>query len=151
MNIEKEIKLSSNWTNVSLYLASFLLILMTPILFFVVKEQEFNIGMIFSGIIFLTLIGFLIYLFIYSCDTRIVGDKIIMKKQFRQSKSYSFDKIGHPTSFQLKRTRYITVQMKNNDNTSEKYLIMNTKSLLSFENKDVEQTLINLRNLVIKK
>ncbi|NER17613.1 hypothetical protein [Spongiivirga citrea] len=151
MSTQTEIKLSSNWTNVGLYGGSLLVLFMIPILIFATKEQEFHMGMLLAGIIFLALIGFLIYLFIYTCDARIIEDKIILKKQFRRAKSYSFDRIGYPTSFQLKRTKYITVEMKNDDNSTEKYLIMNSKSLLSFENKDAEQALISLRNSTRKK
>lgn len=38
--------------------------------------------------------------------------------------------------------------MKNDDDSMEKYLIINSKSFLSFENKDAEQVLISLRNSV---
>ncbi|UOY05811.1 hypothetical protein L0P88_17950 [Muricauda sp. SCSIO 64092] len=151
MDNQKEIKLSSNWTNVGLYGGSLLLLFMVPILVLVIMEQKFHMGMVVAGIAFLGLIGFLIYLFMYTCDARIIGDKIVLKKQFRPTKEYSFDKIGYPTSFRLKRTKYITVEMKNDDNTTEKFIIMNSRSLLSFENKDAEQVLISLRNLAGKK
>ncbi|GAA3517425.1 hypothetical protein GCM10022393_34440 [Aquimarina addita] len=151
MNNQKEIKLSSNWTNVGLYGGSLLVLLMTPVLIFVLKEQKFHIGMVIGGIVYIALVGFLIYQFLYVCDAKIIGDKIVLKKKFKPSKSYSFDRIGYPESFQLKRTKYITVEMKNDDNTVEKYLIVNSKSLLSFKNKDAEQTLISLRNLARKK
>jgi len=41
--------------------------------------------------------------------------------------------------------------MKNNDGTLEKYLIVNSKHLLSFENKDAEQILLSLRNMARNK
>lgn len=147
MKNQKEIKLSSNWTTVGLYGGTLLFILITPVLFSLVQDQEFHSGMVIAGILFLALIGFLIYLFIYVCDARVVGDKLILKKQFRPSKSYSFDKIGIPKSFQLKRSKYIIVDMKNDDGTDERFLIMNSKSIISFENKDAEETLIRLRSL----
>ena len=133
MNNQKEVKLSSNWTNVRLYLGSIISLMMIPILIFIVKNQEFHMGMVLAGILFVALIGFQIYLHAYICDARVVGDKIILKKKFRPAKTYSFDKIGRISSFQLKRTKYITVEMKNDTRTIEKYLIMNSKSLLSFE------------------
>ena len=151
MDNQKEIKLSSNWTNVGLYGGGLLLLFMVPILVLVTMEQKFHMGMVVAGIAFLGLIGFLVYLFRYTCDAWIIGDKIVLKKQFRPTKVYSFDKIRYPTSFQLKRTKYITVEMKNDDNTTEKFIIMNSRSLLSFENKDAEQVLISLRNLAGKK
>lgn len=151
MDNQKEIKLSSNWTNVGLYGGSILLLVMIPIFISEIKEQELHIGIIIGGIIFIALCGFLIYQFIYVCDARIIGNKIVLKKKFRPSKSYSFDRIGYPGSFQLKKTKYITVEMKNDDDTFEKYLIINSKSLLSFEKKDAEQILISLRSIARNK
>src|SRR5690606_9365029 len=120
MNNQKEISLSSNWTNVGLYGGSLLVLLMIPVLFFVLKEQEFHIGMVIGVIVFVALVVFLIYQFLYVCNAKIIGDKIVLKKKFKPSKSYSFDRIGYPESFQLKSTKYITVEMKNDDNTVEK-------------------------------
>lgn len=150
MENKKEIKLSSNWTNVGLYGGSALVLFIIPMLYFATEDQEFHMGMVLAGVILLVLIGFMVYQFIYVCDARIINNKIVLKKKFRPEKTYSFDKIGYPSSFQIKRTRYITVQMKNDDNTSEKYLIVNSTSILSFENKDAEQVLISLRNNVEK-
>lgn len=147
MQNQKEIKLSSNWTNVGIYGGALFVLSFIPVLYLVVTNQDFHPGMVLGGLIFLALIGFIIYLFIFTCDARVIGDKLVLKKQFRASKSYTFDRIGYPSSFQLKRTKYITVEMKNDDNSFEKYLIMNSKSLLSFENKDAEQALISLRNV----
>ncbi len=147
MNNQGEIKLSSNWTKVGLYIGSIIIMLITLILIIITKNQDFHIGMLVSGLILFLLVGFIVYQFIFVCDAKIVGDKIILKKIFRQSKTYSFDKTKYPTSFQIKRTKYVTVEMINDDNTLEKYLIVNSKSLLSFEKIDAEQILINLRNL----
>ncbi|MCB4797967.1 hypothetical protein [Neotamlana laminarinivorans] len=149
-NNQNEIKLSSNWTNIGLYGGSVLVLFMIPVLISVIKEQKFNGGMVIGGIVFVALVGFLIYQFIYVCNAKIIGDKIVLKKKFKPSKSYNFDRIGYPKSFQLKRTKYITVEMRNDDSTVEKYLIVNSKSLLSFENKDAEKTLISLINSVKK-
>ncbi len=143
---EQEIKLSSNWTSAGLYVGSILLLLISPVIIFAAKKQEFYMGMMIAVLIFLNLIGFLVYQFTHVCDARIIDDKIVLKKLFRPEKTYSFDKIGCSYSYQLKRTKYIAVEMKNEDNTVEKYLIINSKSLLSFENKDTEQVLISLRN-----
>lgn len=145
-----EIKLSSNWTNVGLYLGTIVVILMIPVLAKVIQEQEFHMGMLLAGAIFIALIGFIVYLFIFLCDARVIGDKLVLKKKFRAAKHYSFDKIGYPKSFHLKRSKYTTVEMQNEDKSQEKYLIMNNRSLLSFENKDAEQTLIDLRNMAMR-
>ena len=147
MENQKEIKLSSNWTNLGLYGGFVLVIAMIPIVFLSAQEQEFHMGMLLGGVVFLAMVGFLVYQLIYICDARIVGDKVVLKKQFRPAKSYSFDKIGYPSSFQLKRTKYITVEMTNDDNSTEKYLIVNSKSLLSFENKDAEEALMSIRRI----
>jgi len=151
MNTQKEIKLSSDWTNVGLYGGGLLVLIMTPVMALAMTAQKFHGGMLLGGALYMVLIGFMIYLFVYTCDARVIGDKIILKKQFRPSKAYSFDRIGYPTSFQLKSTKYIKVEMKNDDNSFEKYLIINSRSLLSFENKDAEYALRSLRNLAMKK
>ena len=138
MSNYQEIKLSSKCT--------ILVLLMVPVLIYSTKEQEFHFGMVIGGVLFIALIGFIIYLFAYLSDARVIGDEIVLKKKFRPSKSYSFDKIGYPSSFKIKRSKYTTVTMTNEDKKLEKYLILNSTSILSFENKDAEQTLINLRN-----
>ena len=150
MNNRREYKLSSSWTNVGIYGAALLCIIMAPVLYLTAAEQEFHFGLIIGPIIFLLLTGFVIYQFIYASDARIIGDQLVLKKQFRPAKSYSFDKIGYPTSFQLKRTKYITVKMTNEDGSEEKYLIINSNAILAFENKDAQQALISLRNLARK-
>jgi len=147
MNEQKEIKLSSNWTNLGLYAGAILCIAMLPIIFLILTEQKFHVGMIIGPLVFIALIGFIIYQFIYVCDARVVDDKLILKKQFRPAKSYSFDRIGYPTSFRLKNTKYVTVEMKNDDNSLEKYMIVNSRALLSFEKKDAEEALLNLRRI----
>lgn len=147
MNDQKEIKLSSNWTNIGIYGGALLILICIPAVVFVMTYQEFHMGMVIAGLGFLLLIGFSIFLIVFACDARVIGDKLVLKKQFRSSKSYSFDKIGYPSSFKIKRTKYTTVEMKNDDKSIEKYLIVNSKALLSFENKDAEQILISLRNI----
>ncbi|HRF37999.1 MAG TPA: hypothetical protein PK198_04350 [Saprospiraceae bacterium] len=147
MNTQEGIKLSSNWTNVRLYVSCALALLMIPVMILVTQEQEFHIGMLIGGIIFLVFTGFVIYQFIYVCDARVVGGKVVLRKKFRPAKTYSFDKIGYPTSFQLKSIKYTTVEMKNDDNTTEKYLIISSKSFLSFENNDAEHILLSLRDM----
>lgn len=141
-----EITLSSNWTNIGLYGMALLCLLCIPLFVFTWKNQELHVGMLIAPILLIVLMSFVVYQFLYVCTATIVADKLVLKKKFRAAKSYSFDAIGYPTSFQLKRTRYITVEMKNNDGNLEKYMIINSRALLSFENKDAEQTLIDLRN-----
>ena len=83
MNDQKEIKLSSNWTYIGLYLSAILCLAFVPIFLLMLTSGEFHIGMVIGTIVFLGLTGFVIYQFIYACDARIVNDKIVLKKQFR--------------------------------------------------------------------
>lgn len=108
MKTQVEIKLSSNWTLLGLYGGIALALPLPVILITIAQEQEFHGGMAVAEIIYLVLVGFLAYLFLYISDDRMVGDQPILKKQFRPSKIYMCDKIGHPTSFRIKRTKYIT-------------------------------------------
>lgn len=143
-----ELKISSNFTKFGLFIGAILILGMIPVLILTTREQDFHGGMVLAGLIYLALVGFEIYLFVYSCDARINGDKLVLKKLFRTEKTYTFDKIGEPSSFQIKRTKYITVPMQNDNKIQEKYLILNSKSILAFENKDAEQVLKTLRDLV---
>ncbi|ADY28942.1 hypothetical protein [Cellulophaga lytica] len=150
MASDTEIKLSSNWTNLGLYLGTIVVFIMIPILAKVTQDQDFHMGMIVAAAVFIALIGFIVYQFMYICDARVIGDKLVLKKKFRAAKHYPFDKIGYPKSFHLKRSKYTIVEMQNEDKSQEKYLIMNNRSLLSFESKDAEQTLIDLRNMAMR-
>jgi hypothetical protein len=145
MSNQNEITLSSKWTNFGLYAGAFLIVFIIPVSFFSMANQKFHGGMVIGILILLVLIGFLTYQFIFACKAQLSGNTLILKKQFRPAKSYSFDKIFSVSSFKYKRTKYITVLMLNEDDTTEKYLIINNYALLSFENKDAEQTLLNLR------
>lgn len=73
--------------------------------------------------------------------TKVINNKIILKKQFRAKKEFHFNQIQNISSFQLKNTKYITVSMKNNENSIEKYLIIETQFFFSKKEKDVEKTL----------
>ena len=65
------------------------------------EREKIGIGILFIAILYLAIISFQVYQFIYACNARVIKDKIILKKQFREAKTYSFDKIGTPTSFQI--------------------------------------------------
>jgi hypothetical protein len=145
MSNQNEITLSSKWTNVGLYGGAFLIIFFIPVTFFSMAHQKFHGGMVLGMLVLLVLIGFLTYQFIFACKAQLSGDTLTLKKQFRPAKSYSLDKICSVSSFKHKRIKYITVVMLNEDGDTEKYLIINNNALLSFENKDAEQTLNNLR------
>lgn len=141
----REITLSSNWTNIGLYGMALLCLGCIPFFIFVWKNQELHMGMLLAPIFLMVLIGFVIYQFIYVCTAKVIGDKLVLKKKFRPAKVYNFHAIEYPISFQLKTTKYIMVEMQNEDGKLEKYIIVNSNALLSFENKDAEQTLIDLR------
>lgn len=141
----KEVKISSAWTNIGLYGGMVVILAMVPVMVLVVQNQKFHIGMLIGGLVFLTLFGFFIYQFIYACDARVIGDQLVLKKQFRPAKSYSFDQIGYPTSFRYKSTKYVMVDMVNEDQTTEKYMIINSRGIFAFENKDAEQVLLQIR------
>lgn len=146
MKDSKEIKLSSSWTYVGLFGGAILVLALAPMLIPIVKDNEFGLGTILAIIIFLAITGFLVYQFIYVCDARVIENQLVLKKLFKPAKSYTFDKIGFPSSFRIKRTKYITVEMKNEDHTVEKYLIINSSSILSLGKKNAEDILLDLRN-----
>lgn len=145
-NTKKEIKLSSKLSTFSLYGGSILVLAIVPILVLTTRSGEISFRLIFTYAFFLAMVAFMIYLFKHTCSARVVGDQIVLKKQFRPAKSYSFDKIGYPRSFRLRSTKYTTFKMKNTDNTTEKFLIMNSRSFLAFEKKDAEELLLLLRD-----
>lgn len=140
-----EIKLSSNWTNLGLYGGSAILVIVVPFLIAVLGKQEFHMGWVVVCLVVFLYLGFIIYQFIYVCDARVVGNKILMKKKFRPAKSYTFDQIADTSVFHLRRTKYVHVNMGNADASAEKYLIVNATSIVSFEDKDAEEVLIRLR------
>lgn len=150
MNNKKNLTLSSKWTNVGLYGGTILLLAIIPLLYSVMQDQEFHMGMLIAGLVLMGLIGFIVYQFLYVCKAQVIDDKLVLKKQFKPATVYTFDKIGGVSAFYIKRTKYINLKMENQDSSIEKYLIINSYALLSFENKDAEETLINLRTETLK-
>ncbi|MBV7440544.1 hypothetical protein KRX57_03860 [Weeksellaceae bacterium TAE3-ERU29] len=146
MENQKEIKLSSGWSVISLYIGAILLILVSVIIYLFVPLKMDN-GVIIGGLIYLMLFCFVVYLFMYMSTAKVIDGKVILKKQFRPAKSYEFDKIGELSSFRIKRSKYTTIEMKNNDGSIEKYVIMNSSALLSFENQDAEEILFSLKRI----
>ncbi len=147
MKDPNEVKLSSGWTNVGVFGGAIVCLCITPLLYSIITKQEFNVGMVIAIGVYLLLSGFIIYQFLYVCDARVNTQQLTMKKLFRPAKVYSFDKIGEISSFRVKTTKYVTVEVENEDKSVEKYLIINSNALLSFEDKDAEDALIRLRNL----
>jgi hypothetical protein len=145
MNSRAEIKLSSNWTNVGLYGSAGLILFVGFFSILAILDGPVHGGTILAMILLLVLIGIVAYMFVYVCDARIIDNKLVLKKQFRPAKAYSFDKIGFPSSFKYKTTKYISFHMENEDGAEEKYMIINSNHLIAFENKDAEEVLIKLR------
>lgn len=145
MDKEKEITLSSDWTSTALYVSLVLTLLMIPVLIYTALNDGVHAGTIVGGVFFIGILGFAVYQFVYTCTARIVGDKLVLKKQFKPAQEYLFHQIGNVSSFRLKSTKYVLVEMEDHDHVVEKYLILNSSSILSFEKKDAEEVLYQLR------
>ena len=154
--MKNNIQLSSDWSFLSLHLSTLLLLILSPAFFLVLKISGFPIGgLIITISCLLFMIGCVIYGYINICDAQIIDNKTLkLKKIFRPSKTYSFDKIGYPSSLQIGRSKYISIDMKTENQDIEKYLIVNSKSILTsvigFENNNAEEILIKLRKEVRK-
>lgn len=142
-----ENKISSNWTIPLVILLIVFWAILIPVLIFFTGDtlDGPDAGKIFAGIIYLIMIGVIVYLLIFLAEVKIVGDEIVFKKIFRAEKRYSFNKIGYPSSFRFKRLKFTTVKMKDNTGKEDKYLILNNNALLSGERKDAEEILLALR------
>lgn len=142
----KEIRLSSKLTKVGLYLGALLMFATIPVMSKIISEaDEFHFGMLIAGALFLVMIGFLIYLFKFVASAKIENNKLIFTKQFRSPEVYAFDQIGEITSFRLKSAKYTIVKMKNRHRTEDKYVIINSKSLLFRDKVDAEDELKKLK------
>ncbi|CAL2076945.1 hypothetical protein [Tenacibaculum dicentrarchi] len=143
----KTIKLSSKFTNLSLYLSLFIPILLIPSILNTVVKQGINGKIIFGSIIILALISFLGYLFLFVCTAKTENNTLILKKQFRTPQTYTFDKIGDISSFRLKTTKYTTVKMSKTASVFEKYIIINSKNLFFNDKIDAEEKLKELKGI----
>lgn len=145
MKDKKETQLSSISTTSGLHGTSIVALLFIVVILFIMQGQEFHFGMLMAILMFLAAIGYLIYLFIFLSEAKIVGDEIIFKKQFRPAKAYSFDKIAKIRSFYRRRSMFTVVHLENEDKKLEKYLIKNLYSLSS-DDQSVESILTKLRD-----
>ncbi|MCD8405493.1 hypothetical protein LNI90_06265 [Tenacibaculum dicentrarchi] len=143
----KTIKLSSKFTNLSLYISLFIPILLIPSILNTVVKQGINGKIIFGSIIILALISFLGYLFLFVCTAKTENNTLILKKQFRTPQTYTFDKIGDISSFRLKTTKYTTVKMSKTASVFEKYIIINSKNLFFNDKIDAEEKLKELKGI----
>ena len=155
--MKNNIQLSSIWSFVALHLSTLLILIISPIFYLLLKISGFPIGgIIITTSCFSFMIGCIIYGYINICDAQIIDNKtLLLKKIFRSSKTYTFDKIGYPSSLQIGRSKYISIDMNTENKDFEKYLIVNSKSILTsvlgFENNNTEEILIKLRKEARKK
>lgn len=142
METKKEIRLSSKWTNFYIYFELIVILIGGCFFFFRSIQNEFEDWMLIIGVQFLLFTAFFMYQLIYACEARVTNDKLVLKKLFRPSKSYSFEKIGNLRSFYT----YTLVKMENDYKVLEKYVIMNKADFWVSEKKDPKQILISLRD-----
>ncbi|MGG8497371.1 hypothetical protein ACQY1Q_13225 [Tenacibaculum sp. TC6] len=145
MNAQQEIKLSSNWTMPGLYLSTLATLIFIPVAVSKIIKEGSTGAIVLGGLFFLLLIGLHIYLFKFLCVARVKNNKLVMKKLFKDAKEYTFDQIGTPKSLRIKNTVYTSVAMNNNKGGLEKFLIVNSKSLLSLNKIDAKATLMRLK------
>jgi len=145
-DINMEYKLTSSKAVIGLYLGTLVVLLFTPIVYFQLRNMTFHVGILIAILVYILLLSFIAFQFLYLCHAEVKGDVLILKKQFRAKKIYSFDKIGSVSSFRLKRTTYVNFTMTNADGTIERYLIARPRSIFSTDVIDIKQTLINLRD-----
>ncbi len=142
-------KLSSNLTFLGLFLSAIVTVAMIPAAYNRVVQNG-SIGLIlFVGVFLLAMIALQVYLFRFTCSAKVENGVLVMKKLFRPVKNYAFDKIGEPKSIRIKNTVYTSVKMENEDATHEKFLIVNSKSILSTNKADAKNVLIELKNSMI--
>ncbi|MCB0687155.1 MAG: hypothetical protein KDC53_11535 [Saprospiraceae bacterium] len=109
-------------------------------------KGAFHAGMVIAGLIFLGIMGILIYQIIYTSTARIQDDRIILKKQFRSQRSYTFDQIRSIGALKLGGRQYITLKMRNDAGIEDKFLISKSNSILPGRNFNALQLLKSLRD-----
>ena len=146
LNLKRKMTLSSRWTHrafaFSIIMPLFFLALFT---FLGVRSEFSPVILIMSGFSGLLL---LILPIAYSCLTiaEIKGDRLQLKRIFGKEKEVQFSAIQDVTSFRISRTIFVTITIKNENNEPEKYSIMNSKALLSFENRNAKKILLALKD-----
>ncbi|MGL4630868.1 MAG: hypothetical protein ACRCVT_06645 [Leadbetterella sp.] len=147
-NKNETIVLSSNKLKVGVYFQGVLLLLLPIIFYFVIKgnSNPSLVGPILAILLSFVLAGFVAYNFMYYADAKIDNNKLILKKLFRPSIDFNFKEIQSVSSFRLKRTKYITVKMLHLDNSVEKFLILESNSILMPSKHDAERILLDLQH-----
>ncbi len=80
----EEFKISSTANFIGLFLGTILILAMTPLLIWMTIGMDFHFGMVFGILIYTALIFFTTYQFFFTCDARVKGDKVILKKLLDQ-------------------------------------------------------------------
>lgn len=145
MKKENEIKLSSSWTIPSMILMVITSLIFVPVIFLMQQKQEISFWIILGDLLLIALVGFVFYLLFNVCIARIINDKLILRKLFKSKKEFSFNQIQKVSSFRLKRSKYIFVKIKHDSSHSETFVILNSSSILSFEDMDAEEILNSFR------
>jgi hypothetical protein len=141
-----EKRISSNWTKPILIIMVLIWIIFLPIIIFGAGGSfNFEAGQIFAGVLYLLLMGITVYLSLYLSEVKINDKEISFKKIFRAKKTYSFDGIGHTSTFRYKRLKFTSVEMEDKNGIAERFLILNNNALLSGERIDAEAMLDALR------
>ncbi len=97
---------------------------------------------------FVILLGvrFLVINFLSISSAKIIGDKLILKKQFKSDESYLFNQIISINSVGYRNVRFLKISILANNNINE-YLIFSTYCFPEFENKNCEEVLASLQNI----
>jgi len=138
-------KISSSWTKPTLVLLTLLWVIFPIVLF--AKKSSFGGPNLLALLFAIILIGITVYLAFNLTEVVVAGEQIRFKKIFGSEKSYTFDKIGLPSSFRFKRLKFTSVEMEDSNGDVAKYLILNNNALLSGEDIDAEDILTEIRSL----
>ena len=144
--LKRNLTLSSGWTKRAFVFSIIMPFVFLAIFTFIGVRSEFSpVILIMSGFSGLLLI---ILPIVYSRLTiaEINGDSLRLKRIFGKEKEVQFSAIQDVSSFRISRTTFVTVKIKNKSTEPEKYTIMNSKSLLSFENRNAKKILLALKD-----
>lgn len=136
-------KLTSDWPHKLTVFAVLSMIALWVMNVVFLLSMKFELMMILPIVLTLIFTGFVFYLLFMNASARIVGDEIYFKKLFGQEKKYNLINLGYPSSFKLKRRKFITIEMKDVDYSTESFLIIYYNSIFSSEHKDAEQILLS--------
>lgn len=142
----EEIRISSLWTKPLLILLTLLWVI-TPIVLLLSAgiPTELEFGHFAAIFVFLLLLGIALFLTFSLAEVKVLRNEIKFKKTFGDEFTYSFEKIGVPSSFRYKRMKFTSIEMIERSGITRKFLILNNNALLSGEKIDAEKILWELR------